>query len=57
MASLPLERAEALNEGLDVLQEYIGLDPSSYPRGTLLELLMVMGAQQREQLRSHVHGE
>jgi len=57
MASLPPDRAEALAEGLDNLQEYVGLDGASYPRGVLLEYLLVLGAQQREQLRTFVKGD
>lgn len=56
MATLPPERAEALSEGLDNLQEYCGMDGLSYPRGTLLEYLLILGAQHREELRAHFGG-
>ena len=49
----PSERVEAVREGLDYLQEYVGIDPHSYPHLTLLEGLMALGAQQREELRRH----
>ena len=52
----PSERVEAVREGLDYLQEYVGIDPHSYPHLTLLEGLMALGAQQREQLRAHFSG-
>jgi hypothetical protein len=57
VAVLPPARAEALVEGLDNLHEYIGLDGFSYPRGTLLEYLLVLGAQHREALRAHFRDE
>lgn len=57
MAKLPPDRAEALAEGLDNLQEYVGMDGLSYPRGTLLEYLLILGAQHREELRAHFGGE
>jgi hypothetical protein len=54
---LPVERAEALDEGLDNLQEYAGVDPHSYPRGSLMEALLGLGARHREELRSYFVGE
>ena len=56
MATLPPERAEALAEGLDNLQEYAGIDGESYPRGTLLEYLLALGAIHREELRAYFRG-
>jgi len=49
---LPTERMEAVEEAFDAMQEVTGVDPYSYPRGVLLEALLVLGGQQREQLRS-----
>lgn len=48
---LPQERAEWLEEALDALQEVCGADPLSYPRGTLIEALAVLGGQHREELK------
>ena len=48
---LPNERAEWLEEALDALQEVCGADPLSYPRGTLVEALALLGGQHREQLK------
>lgn len=50
---LPLERADALREALDALEAYCGVDPHSYPRGSLLEALVLLGGQQREELRRY----
>jgi hypothetical protein len=50
--TLPEERATAVDEALDALQEYVGADAHSYPRGTLIEVLVGLGAQQREQLKA-----
>lgn len=51
--TLPEERATAVDEGLDALQEFVGADGHSYPRGSLVEALVVLGAQQREQLKAY----
>ena len=53
VAVLPSERAKALSEALDALQAYVGADASSYPRGTILELLAIVGGQQREELQRY----
>lgn len=50
---LPVERAAAVEEGLDALQAFIGADDTSYPRGSLLEALVVLGGQEREALRDY----
>lgn len=55
-AELPAERADALNEGLDNLQEYVGADSKAYPKGSLLEALLGLGAQRREELREWFEG-
>ena len=54
--NLPPERAEALNEALDALQAYCGADGKSYPRGTLLEALVLLGGQEREALKEFFVG-
>ena len=53
VAVLPSERAASAEEGLEHLQAYVGADGSSYPRGTVLELLLVLGGQHREELRRY----
>lgn len=47
---LPTERADWLEEALEALQDFVGADPESYPRGTLVEALALLGGQQREEL-------
>lgn len=49
----PVERVEALQEGLDNLQEFSRIDPYSYPGVTLLEALLALGAQHREELKAY----
>jgi hypothetical protein len=53
----PVDRVEALQEGLDTLQEFSGVDPYSYPGVTLLEALLALGAVHREELKAHFEGE
>ena len=53
---LPIERMESVEEAFDALQEVTGVDPYSYPKGTLLEALLVLAGQQREQLRVYFEG-
>lgn len=56
VATLPPDRAQALTDGLDALQEFVGMDGESYPRGLLLELLLALGAQHREELKAYFEG-
>lgn len=55
-AVLPNERADALSEAFDALQAFVGADPKSYPRGTLMEALVILGGQRREELRDFFEG-
>ena len=55
-ARLPVERAEALEEALEALQAYCEVDAHSYPRGSLLEALVLLGGQEREELRRYFGG-
>ena len=55
--TLPADRAEPVEEGIDALQEIVGADPHSYPKGHLLEALVVLGAQNREELARYFNGE
>jgi hypothetical protein len=50
---LPHERAQAVEDALDALQAFVGADSTSYPRGTLMELLVILGGQQRDELRDY----
>ena len=52
----PTDRVEAVEDGFDSLQEFTGVDPYSYPRIELLEKLLALGAQHREELRSYFEG-
>ena len=54
---LPVERMEWAEEAFDALQEVVGADPYSYPRGRILEALLVIGGQQREELRVLFEGD
>jgi hypothetical protein len=54
---LPSERMEWAEEALDALQQVVGTDPYSYPRGSIFEALLILGGQQREQLRSLFQGD
>ena len=49
----PTDLIEDLEEHLDVLQEWSGIDPYAYPRARLLEALIALGAQHREEIRAH----
>lgn len=50
---LPADRMEPVAEAFDALQEITGADPHSYPRGTVLEALLVLGGQHREELTTY----
>jgi len=52
----PSDLIEALEEGIDALQEFSGIDPYAYPRARLLEALLALGAAQREELKAHFEG-
>ena len=54
---LPVERMEWAEEAFDALQEVVGADPYSYPRGRILEALLVIGGQHREDLRILFEGD
>ena len=54
---LPTPRMEWAEEAFDGLQEVTGADPYSYPRGALLEALLVLGGQHREELRILFNGD
>lgn len=51
--TLPTDRMESVEEAFDALQEVTGIDPYSYPKGVLLEALLLLGGQHREELRAH----
>lgn len=53
----PNDLVEAVEENLDILQEYAKLDPHSYPRLKLVDALVALGARHREELRDHFGGE
>ena len=54
---LPAERMEWLEEALDTLQEFVGADPYSYPRGSLVEAVVTLGIQQREFVKAYFDGD
>lgn len=54
---LPADRMETVEDAFDALQEVTGIDPYSYPKGTLLEALLLLGGQHREELAEHFRGE
>lgn len=53
---LPSDRMEWLEEALDTLQQYVGADPYSYPRGALVEAVVQLGIQQREEVKAYFKG-
>lgn len=53
----PIDIVEATEEHLDILQEYVGVDPHSYPRAKLASALVALGARHREELKEHFSGE
>lgn len=53
----PTDVVEAVEEGFDLLQEFTGVDPYGFPRIRLLEALLQLGAQQREELAAHFKDE
>lgn len=54
---LPLEKAKAVEDGLDALQQFVGADSHSYPRGELLAALVALGSSEREYLRIFFQGD
>ena len=55
--TLPVDRMEWAEEAFDALQQVVGADPYSYPRGALLEAMLILAGQQREQLTSLFQGD
>jgi hypothetical protein len=53
---LPVDRMEALEHAVDTLQEYVGADPYSYPRGALMEAAVMLAIQQREEVKRYFNG-
>ena len=47
----PKDRKEALHEGLKALSEFTGATKAKYPLCSLLEMLLVLGSQNREELK------
>ena len=54
---LPVERMESVEEAFDALQQVVGADPYSYPRGRILEALLILGGQEREALAAYFNGD
>ncbi len=52
----PNDLIDPLEEGIDALQEFTRVDPYAYPRARLLEALLVLGAQHREELKAYFEG-
>lgn len=53
----PADLVEDVEEHLDILQEFTGIDPYSYPRLKLASALLALGARHREELREHFEGQ
>lgn len=53
----PTDLVEDTEEHLDILQEFVGIDPYSYPRIKLLSALLALGARHREELSEHFKGD
>lgn len=54
--TLPADEMESVEEAFDTLQEVVGADPYSYPRGQILKAMLVLAGQQREQLKAYFEG-
>lgn len=54
---LPLEKADAVDDGLDALQNFVGADSTSYARGELVAALVALGSSEREYLRIFFQGD
>lgn len=52
----PADLVDVTEDHLDILQEYTGVDPYSYPRLKLLDALLALGARHREELKEHFGG-
>jgi hypothetical protein len=50
-ARLPVEDAEKVDAALDALAAYTGADKTKYPKGRMIEALVNLGGQQREELK------
>ena len=55
--TLPADRKEWAEEAFDILQEFVGADPYSYPRGALFEAILQLGIEQREEVRRYFNGD
>lgn len=53
----PADRIGYLIDALDALQAFVGADPHSYPRLSVLEALALLGGQHRELLRHYFEKE
>lgn len=52
----PADLVDTVEDNLDILQEYTGVDPYSYPRLRLADALIALGARHREELKAHFEG-
>lgn len=52
----PSDLVEDVEENFDALQEYVGIDPYSYPRLRLVDALIALGARHREEVKAHFEG-
>lgn len=53
----PSDLVDDTEDHLDILQEFVGIDPYSYPRIKLLSALLALGARHREELAEHFKGD
>lgn len=51
------ELVESVREKVDLLQEYSGADPYSYPGLRIVEAALVVAAQQREEFKRYFGGD
>lgn len=51
-ARLPVEEAKTVDEALDNLAAYTGADRRKYPKGRVLQALVMLGGRHREELRA-----
>lgn len=53
----PADLVEVVEENFDILQQFVGIDPYTYPRLKLVDALVALGARHREELAAHFKGE
>jgi len=53
----PEDLVESIHEKVDILQEWSGADPYSYPGIRIVEAALIVAIQQREEFRRYFRGD